>query len=79
MDGYKFHLRVYVLCIGALKVYVFGDILMLLAAHRYELEDLDDVHKHLTNTARSVEDINFSEEKFVKLLEDLPRYLQKER
>lgn len=32
--GHKFHLRVYVLCVGALSVFVFDEILMLLAAHR---------------------------------------------
>lgn len=36
--GYKFHFRVYVLCIGALKVFVFDEILMLLAAHKYEIK-----------------------------------------
>ncbi len=35
--------------------------------HRYELEDLSDIHKHLTNTARSAEDINFDEKTFVKV------------
>lgn len=35
VNGHKFHLRVYVLCVGALQVYVNYDILMLLAAHRY--------------------------------------------
>lgn len=35
VTGHKFHLRVYVLCVGALRVYVFGRILMLLAAHKY--------------------------------------------
>lgn len=59
VNGYKFHLRVYILCVGALKVYCFDQILMLLAAHPYDAEDLSDVHKHLTNTARSAEDINF--------------------
>ncbi len=34
VDGYKFHLRVYVLCVGALRVFVCDNILMLLAAHR---------------------------------------------
>jgi tubulin---tyrosine ligase len=32
--GHKFHLRVYVLCVGALRVFVFEDILMLIAAHK---------------------------------------------
>lgn len=66
-DGYKFHLRVYVLCVGALRVFVYNNILMLLAAHRYEPDDLDDIYKHLTNTARSSETINFDENLFVKV------------
>jgi tubulin---tyrosine ligase len=73
--GHKFHLRVYIVCIGALKVYVYNDILMLIAAHRYDDADIDDVYAHLTNTARSVEDINFDESKFVKNLNDLRDYL----
>ena len=32
--GYKFHCRVYVLCLGALQVFVFDRMLMLLAAHK---------------------------------------------
>ena len=76
--GHKFHLRVYILCVGALKVFVFDQILVLLAAHPYEAADTADIYKHLTNTARSAEDINFSEEKFVKVLDDLPFYLERE-
>lgn len=53
VGGHKFHLRVYVLCVGALQVFVFDRILMLLAAHKYDEKDIDDVYKHLTNTARS--------------------------
>lgn len=34
IEGYKFHIRVYVLCVGALQVYVHEDMLLLLAAHR---------------------------------------------
>jgi hypothetical protein len=33
-QGHKFHLRVYVMCVGALRVFVFEDILMLIAAHK---------------------------------------------
>lgn len=71
IKGHKFHLRVYILCIGALKVYVFENILMLLAAHKYKLDDLDDIYRHLTNTARSAENIDFDESKFILLLDDL--------
>ena len=53
--GHKFHLRVYVVCIGTLSVFVYNNILMLIGAHRYDVNDLDDVYSHLTNTARSVE------------------------
>ena len=72
LSGHKFHLRVYVLCVGALQVYVFDLILMLIAAHGYDLTDLDDIYKHLTNTARSAEDTNFDELRFVKVF---PRFL----
>jgi len=78
VNGYKFHLRVYVLCVGALKVFVFDQILMLLAAHHYDAHDTADVHKHLTNTARSAEDVHFKEELFVRVLDDLPFHMATE-
>jgi len=34
LGGHKFHLRVYVLCVGALRVFVYDRILMLIAAHK---------------------------------------------
>ena len=33
INGHKFHIRTYVLCKGALEVYVYGPMLLLLAAH----------------------------------------------
>lgn len=75
IHGNKFHLRVYVLCVGALQVYVFDRILMLLAAHKYNKDDLDDIYCHLTNTARAAETQHFDEENYVKILEDLPFFL----
>lgn len=69
--GHKFHLRVYILCVDALKVFVFNKILLLVAAHNYDKDDMD-IYRHLTNTARAAEDIEFEEEKYVKLLDDLP-------
>ena len=79
MNGHKFHLRVYVLCVGALRVFVFEKILILIAAHKYDLNDTDNIFSHLTNTARSAEDVHFDEKKFVKTLDDLPEYLIKEK
>jgi hypothetical protein len=77
--NHKFHLRVYVLCVGALRVFVYNQILMLIAAHPYSLSDYDDIYSHLTNTARSAEDIDFDEVKFVRHLDDLSPYLLKYR
>ena len=34
INGHKFHLRVYVVCVGAMRVFVCNHILMLLAAHK---------------------------------------------
>ena len=62
------------MCVGALKVYVFDKILMLVAAHTYNgtadddaQVDLTDIFQHLTNTARMVEDNTFVEEDNVKV------------
>ncbi|CAK7204476.1 hypothetical protein SEUCBS139899_007233 [Sporothrix eucalyptigena] len=60
-DGRKFHIRVYVLCLGALRVYVHRDMLALFAAKTYtppwvtesgddEEEGGPDLAAHLTNT-----------------------------
>lgn len=35
INGHKFHIRTYILCIGALRVYVFEEMLLLIAAHPY--------------------------------------------
>ena len=77
LGGHKFHLRVYVVCAGALSVYVYNNILMLIAARRYDDDDLDDLFCHLTNTARACEDSSFDESKFVQLLDDLPQHLMR--
>ncbi|KAK4242750.1 survival protein sure-like phosphatase/nucleotidase [Achaetomium macrosporum] len=51
----KFHIRVYVLCVGSLAVYVYRDMLALFAAKPYQpprsgsVTDLD-LDAHLTNT-----------------------------
>ena len=67
LSGHKFHLRVYILCVGALRVYTFDQILLLLAAHTYDLSNTDDIYSHLTNTARNAELSDFDEEKYIKV------------
>ncbi|KAJ5167887.1 uncharacterized protein N7482_003481 [Penicillium canariense] len=51
----KFHIRTYVLATGALKVYVFREMLALFAAKSYcapheEEDEIKDLARHLTNT-----------------------------
>ena len=52
----KFHIRTYVLAVGALKVYVYKDMLALFAAKPYipsrapDSVPNDDLSAHLTNT-----------------------------
>lgn len=50
----KFHVRTYVLAVGALKVYVYKPMLALFAAQAYtspgQLDGEDDLRAHLTNT-----------------------------
>ncbi|KKK16193.1 hypothetical protein P175DRAFT_0515748 [Aspergillus ochraceoroseus IBT 24754] len=51
----KFHIRTYVLAVGALKVYVFKEMLALFAAKPYcppgeDEDEVKDLARHLTNT-----------------------------
>ncbi|KAH8423878.1 putative acid phosphatase [Aspergillus melleus] len=51
----KFHIRTYVLAVGALKVYVFNEMLALFAAKPYcppweDEDEVTDLARHLTNT-----------------------------
>ncbi|KAK0640950.1 survival protein sure-like phosphatase/nucleotidase [Cercophora newfieldiana] len=65
MDNRKFHVRVYVLAVGSLKIYVYEDMLALFAAKLYtapgavsdegEGEEID-LDAHLTNTCLQGED-----------------------
>ncbi|KAK8173611.1 tubulin-tyrosine ligase family protein [Phyllosticta citrichinensis] len=52
-DGRKFHIRTYVLAVGALKVFVYRPMLALFAAAPYSppwAADEQDLRAHLTNT-----------------------------
>jgi hypothetical protein len=57
----KFHIRTYVLAVGALKVYVYREMLVLFAAKAYESPasttgaDMLDLAQHLTNTCFQAE------------------------
>ncbi|KAK5652753.1 hypothetical protein OQA88_9606 [Cercophora sp. LCS_1] len=60
VEGRKFHLRVYVLAVGSMKVYVYRDMLALFASKEYVLpgteDDEVDLDAHLTNTCLQGED-----------------------
>ncbi|ODV61170.1 TTL-domain-containing protein, partial [Ascoidea rubescens DSM 1968] len=45
----KFHIRTYVLCQGALKIYVYRRMLMLFSSKPFDVDD-SDLSSHLTNT-----------------------------
>ncbi|CAM9664988.1 unnamed protein product, partial [Heterosigma akashiwo] len=70
LGGRKFHVRAYVLAVGALDVYFFDHCLVLLSGARYSPR-FDDEYAHITNTAKQAQDPFFREERNVRLLADL--------
>lgn len=48
-NGRKFHIRTYVMCLGAIKVYVSSEMLALFAGSKFDV-DSTDLDGHLTNT-----------------------------
>lgn len=68
MTQHKFHIRTYVLCVGALRVFTYDEMLLLFAAHPFTLHDTKNIFAHLTNTARASEDILFDEAVYVQVI-----------
>lgn len=70
----KFHLRVYVLAVGDLKVYVYEDILALFCLDTYTsgsnglLPDSNEMKSHITNTCYQLDNLTAGED--VKKAED---------
>lgn len=66
------------LCIGSLKAYVYSEVLALFAGQPYdsELQNLNNLDAHLTNTCRLAG--TAEEEEAVKLLSELPQVLHHE-
>ncbi|QDZ20185.1 tubulin--tyrosine ligase [Chloropicon primus] len=83
VGGKKFHVRVYVLAVGAapMTVYVHDDMLALFAAETYRhaggsgsVRELSDLGAHLTNTCRVASDGSMTEGEesgFVKLFDEI--------
>ncbi|KAJ1923937.1 tubulin--tyrosine ligase [Tieghemiomyces parasiticus] len=71
--GRKFHIRAYVLALGAVEVFLWRDMLCLFAPHRYTLDDLTDHGVHLTNTCLQTDRPEFDESRAVySFWDDLP-------
>lgn len=68
VQGRKFHLRAYVLCVGSLSVFFFNEVLLLSAQRPLAGASLKDRTAHLTNTAVAAELSDFDEAQCVKLL-----------
>ncbi|KAJ2450339.1 tubulin--tyrosine ligase [Coemansia sp. RSA 2336] len=69
----KFHIRVYALAVGDLKVYVYRHMLALFAPRPYSESagNLDDQQAHLTNTCLQAKNADFDESKAVSLFWEL--------
>jgi tubulin--tyrosine ligase len=61
----KFHLRVYVLAVGDLKVFVYENILALFCQKSYDSSS-DELSSHITNTCFQYKNENFNEADCVK-------------
>ncbi|GKY94201.1 hypothetical protein MPSEU_000386100 [Mayamaea pseudoterrestris] len=57
----KFHIRAYIVAVGALQVYFSNDCLALMSGTAYRQNDFDQLTAHITNTAYQEIDPNFSE------------------
>jgi hypothetical protein len=72
----KFHIRTYVLAVGALKVYVYRPMLALFAAANYSPPWVDaDLKAHLTNTCLQGTDISEGNVRLFWNLEDRAPHL----
>ncbi|TDH70658.1 hypothetical protein CCR75_001219 [Bremia lactucae] len=71
LRGRKFHIRVYVLALGCLKVYVYQHCLVLCALEQYNEADTHNNYSHITNTFQQQSHTNFVESDCVLLLDDI--------
>ncbi|RHY08739.1 hypothetical protein DYB25_008995 [Aphanomyces astaci] len=75
----KFHVRVYVVAVGALQVYVYQNVLLLTSLNAYDPNNVDDKLSHITNTYQQQDHPDFVEADCVLLLEDMERILTQDR
>lgn len=70
--GHKFHIRLYVLAVGALEVWVFREALVLFAPRPYNAEATDDLAAHLTNSCLGSTSPDWRDDIHVRALSELP-------
>ena len=75
----KFHIRVYVLAVGSIKVYVYDEVLVLCSGTKYNPNDVSETYGHITNTAYQAEDPNFKESECVLLLKDVKNHIARKK
>jgi tubulin---tyrosine ligase len=68
---HKFHLRVYVLAVGALSAFVYPESLVLIAPRAYTPDDPSLRTAHITNTCVGVGDEAFAEAAHVRSLSEM--------
>jgi hypothetical protein len=77
-NGHKFHVRLYVLAVGALEVYVFKEALLLFAAVPFAGAAFDDAAAHITNSCVGVGHAQWRERDMVRSLSELPALLERD-
>lgn len=77
--GHKFHLRVYVLAVGALTVHVFTEALVLVAAEPFAGAGLAATSSHITNSCVGAASRDFDPSLHVRCLSELPALLAAQR
>ncbi|KAI9921301.1 hypothetical protein PsorP6_002690 [Peronosclerospora sorghi] len=78
LRGRKFHIRVYVLAVGCLKVYVYRHCLVLCALKQYQEDDIDNKYSHITNTFQQQTHPDFVENECVFVLDDIEEILSEQ-
>lgn len=79
VDRRKFHLRVYVLCVGRLQVYVCKDILALFSLQEYASATLSERNAHITNTCVQNPESPEEERRSVQMWDEVIEAIRQEK
>ena len=79
VDRRKFHLRVYVLCVGRLQVYVCKDVLSLFSLRVYDDASWAEREAHITNTCVQNPDSPEEERRSVQMWDEVVEQIRREQ